>query len=55
MNVVRKVVGIFQVWRYLKADRKKKTLKLNFMKCIVNGIFVNQCQISPYSQVVEGI
>lgn len=25
MNVVRKVVGIFQVWRYLKADRKKKT------------------------------
>lgn len=27
MNVVRKVVGIFQVWRYLKADRKKKNPK----------------------------
>lgn len=24
MNVVTKIVGIFQVWRYLKADKRNK-------------------------------
>lgn len=28
MNVVRKIAGIFQVWRYLKTDRKKTRTKL---------------------------
>lgn len=26
MNVVMKIVGIFHVWRYLKADRRNKDM-----------------------------